>query len=57
MGFLVYQIGTFVTTGSLGAAFVPGLVAVCAFAAVLVYLVKRTDRTLAAEYALSGAAK
>ena len=57
VGFLVYQIGTLVTTGSLGAAFVPGLVAVCAFAAVLVYLVRRTDRNLAAEYALSGAVK
>ena len=57
VGFLVYQIGTLVTTGSLGAAFVPGLVAVCVFAAVLVYLVRRADRNLAAEYALSGAAK
>ena len=43
------------TTGAPGAGFVPGLIAVCAFAAVLVWLVKRTDRTLAAEYALSGA--
>ena len=57
VGFLVYQIGTLVTTGSLGAAFVPGLVAVCVFAAVLVYLVRRADRNLAAEYALSGAAR
>ena len=57
VGFLVYQIGTLITTGSLGAAFVPGFVAVCTFAAVLVWLVKRTDRNLAAEYALSGAAK
>ena len=57
VGFLVYQIGTFITTGSPGAAFVPGLVAVCIFAAVLVYLVRRTNRNLAAEYALSGAAK
>ena len=57
VAFLVYQIGTLVTTGSLGAAFVPGLIAVCVFAAVLVYLVMRTDRNLAAEYALSGAVK
>ena len=57
VGFLVYQIGSLITTGSLGAAFVPGFVAVCTFAAVLVWLVKRTDRNLAAEYALSGAAK
>ena len=57
VAFLVYQIGTLITTGSLGAAFVPGLIAVCVFAAVLVYLVMRTDRNLAAEYALSGAVK
>ena len=57
VGFLVYQVGTLITTGSLGAAFVPGLIAVCAFAAVLVWLVKRTDRNLVSEYALSGAAK
>ena len=55
VGYLVYQIGTLITTGSLGAGFAPGLVAVCAFAAVLVYLIKRTERSLASEYALSGA--
>ncbi len=54
VGFLVYQVGTLATTGRLGAGFVPGLIAVCAFAAVLMWLVKRTDRNLAAEYALSG---
>ncbi|MDO4311821.1 MAG: ferrous iron transporter B [Eubacteriales bacterium] len=53
VGFLVYQIGTLVTTGSLGAGFVPGLIAVIVFAAVVVYLVKRTNSHLAAEYALS----
>ncbi len=54
VGFLVYQVGTLITTGSLGAAFVPGLIAVLAFAAILVYLCRRTDRELKQEYALSG---
>ena len=57
VGFAVYQIGTLITTGSLGAAFLPGLIAVLCFAAVIVYIVRRTDKNLAAEYALSGAAK
>ena len=54
VGFLVYQIGTLITTGSIGAAFVPGLIAVLVFAAILVYLCRRTDRELKQEYALSG---
>ncbi len=37
-GFLVYQIGTLITTGSLGAGFVGGLVAVLCFAAILTVL-------------------
>ncbi|MBR5229479.1 MAG: ferrous iron transporter B [Firmicutes bacterium] len=50
IGFLVYQIGTLITTGAVGTGFVPGLIAVCAFAAVIVYLIKREERTFAAEY-------
>lgn len=55
VGYLVYQIGTLVTTGSLGAGFVPGLIAILVFAAVVVYLIRRTNSHLAEEYALSGA--
>ena len=47
-GFLVYQIGTLVTTGSMGAGFVGGLIFVLAFAAVLIHLCVKS------EYALSG---
>lgn len=54
VGFMVYQIGTIVTTGSVGGGFVPGLIAVIAMAAVVVYLIQRTNKGLAAEYALSG---
>lgn len=55
VGFLVYQIGTLVTTGSIGAGFVPGLIAVAAFAAILIYLCVRTQKNIAVEYALNGA--
>ena len=54
VGFLVYQIGTLITTGALGAGFLPGLIAVAVFAAVLVYLCLKADRDLQREYALSG---
>ena len=36
IGFAVYQVGTLITTGAVGAAFVPGLIAVLAMAAIIV---------------------
>ncbi len=57
VGFLVYQIGTLVTEGALGSGFVPGLIAVLVMAAVVVYLIRRTNRNLAAEYALGNKAR
>ena len=54
VGFAVYQIGTLITTGSLGAGFLGGLIFVAAFAAVLVWLCVRSDKKLKSEYALSG---
>ena len=53
LGFLVYQIGTLITEGTLGAGFVPGLIAVLAMAAVVVKLVKNADSKMASEYALN----
>ncbi len=53
VGFLVYQIGTLITTGALGGGFLAGLIAVLVMAAIVVYLIRRTNRSLAAEYALS----
>lgn len=44
VAFLVYQIGTLVMTGSLGAAFLPGLIAVIAMAAVIAGLVYRNKK-------------
>ncbi len=54
VGFLVFQIGTLITTGSLGAGFVGGLIAVLVFAGILIALCARSDRKLKAEYALKG---
>ena len=44
IGFLVYQIGTLIVTGSLGAGFVGGLIFVLLFAAVLTYLCVRQGK-------------
>ena len=54
VAFLVYQLGTLFTTGSVGAGFVPGLAVVLAIAAFIIYRIRKTNRNLAAEYALSG---
>jgi ferrous iron transport protein B len=43
-GFLVFQIGTLITTGSVGAGFAPGLIAVIVMAIIVVYLVQRANR-------------
>ena len=44
VAFLVYQVGTLITTGTLGVAFVPGLVAVLAIVGVIVYLIRRNNK-------------
>jgi len=51
VAFLVYQIGTLITTGALGAGFFPGLIAVAAIAAIIVSLIKKADAKSAAEAA------
>ncbi len=52
VGFLVYQLGTLITTGSFGKGFVYGLVAVIAYAAILVALGIRSDRIIKKNKAL-----
>ena len=54
IGYHVYQIGTLITTGSYGAGFVPGLVAVAAFIAILVALCINSDKKIKKEYELKG---
>ena len=56
-GFLVFQTGTLITTGALGAGFVGGLVAVLAMAGVIVCLSIRADRQVKAEAAARAMAK
>ena len=53
IAFLVYQIGTLITTGAIGAGFVPGLIAVIAIVAVIVGIIVRNDKKFASEYKLS----
>ena len=54
VAYLVYQIGTLATTGALGAGFLPGLIVVAVLVAIVVSLIRKTNKNLAAEYALSG---
>ena len=56
IGYLVYQIGTLITTGSFGAGFVGGLIAVLAMVGVLVYLIRNANAKLKAEYELKARA-
>jgi ferrous iron transport protein B len=44
VGFLVYQIGTFITTGAFGTGFIQGLVAVLVMAFIIVCLSSRADK-------------
>ena len=56
VAFFVYQIGTLITTGSLGTGFVPGLIAVAVIVAIVVYLMRRADSNIVREYALGAKA-
>ena len=49
VAFLVYQVGTLITTGTLGAAFFPGLIAVAVLVAVILVLIRKADQRRAAE--------
>ena len=56
VAFLVYQIGTLITEGTLGSGFVPGLAAVIVMAAIVIYLIRKSDKKIDKEYALNKAA-
>ncbi len=53
VGFLVYQVGTLITTGALGAGFVGGLIAVACFAAIIVFIIRRNNKAMEVEYKLA----
>lgn len=52
LAFVVYQIGTWMTTGAPGSGFVPGLLVVAALLAIVVFLARRTQKQLGAQYSL-----
>ncbi len=52
VAYLVYQIGTLITTGALGAGFLPGLAAVAVIVGIVVYLCLNANKKLEKEYAL-----
>ena len=57
VAYLVYQIGTLITTGKLGAGFLPGLIAVLVFVAVIVFLCVRANAKVKAENELKAKKK
>ena len=57
VAFLVYQIGTLITLGTVGTGFVPGLIAVIVIVAIIASLIKKANKSIAEEYALKSATK
>ncbi len=49
VGYLVYQIGTLITTGSCGAGFIPGLIVVAAIAAIITGIIINTNKRVKVE--------
>ena len=46
VAFGVYQIGTLITTGSFGTAFIPGLIAVIVFALIILWRIRKSEYSL-----------
>ena len=44
VAFLVYQIGTLITVGTVGTGFVPGLIAVAVIVGFVVYIIKKQEK-------------
>lgn len=57
VAFIVYQLGSFITTGAVGTAFIPGLLAVLTLAAVVVAVIVNAKRKISKEMASKKAAK
>jgi ferrous iron transport protein B len=51
VGFLVYQCGTLITAGTVGAGFLPGLIAIIAVSVVVTVLCIKADRGVKKELA------
>ena len=50
VGFLVYQIGTLITTGMPGEGFAYGLIATLVFAGIIIYLIKKNKKEMPVEF-------
>jgi ferrous iron transport protein B len=57
VGYLVYQIGTLITEGKLGAGFWPGLIAVVLMVIAIVLITLLSDRKRKEEHALANKAQ
>ncbi len=52
VAFVVFQLGTLITTGSFGPGFIGGLIAVGCFIGTLTYLINKTDKAVAVKKAV-----
>ena len=50
VGFSIYQLGTLFTTGKVGEGFIYGLIAIAAFAGIIIYLIKRNKKEMPVEF-------
>ncbi len=57
VGYSVYQVGTLITTGSVGAGFLPGLAAVIVMTLIVVWRIQVANNSLKKEYELKKAVK
>jgi ferrous iron transport protein B len=53
VAFITYQVGTVITTGSVGTGFIPGLIVVAALIGCVVYLVRKGNKRAEEKLALS----
>ena len=53
VAFLVYQVGTLITEGTLGEAFLPGLIAVLVMLLILALVINNTEKKMKEEYKLT----
>ena len=52
VAFFVYQIGTLVTTGTVGRGFIPGLLVIAVFVMILTVLIRKKEKQFSREYGL-----
>lgn len=52
VAYFVYQIGTLITTGSVGTGFIPGLIVIIIIVLVIMYLIRKANQKLEKEYSL-----